>query len=292
MPTNRFLTVSGFMVALAGCGGVSGIPIEKTATDFAQAICPNAYKCCTMDQLMGNEAAGTTEPECEMKTAANFRQSLQNMQNSENAGRAKYDQMKVDACLAAIRAATCADLTAIRSISQIPECNSTFATPLVAAGGKCQNDFECMDNGVCEKPMNSFDGVCVAGNAAGATCASDNRCATALICDGRGTMDAGDDVCVAEQDNGATCVDGFDCKSRNCVADANGAKTCQAPASQCFYGGGCSAAGGRPGVAALFVMGLFAAVALLRARRAQRASGLGPRASGLGLRASGFGKES
>jgi uncharacterized protein (TIGR03382 family) len=273
MPTNRFLTGCALTVALAGCGGVSGIPIDKTATDFAQAICPKAYDCCTPEQLMGNkDLAGTTEQECETKTAASFRGRLQNMQSSENAGRSKYDQTAVDACLAALRMATCSDLTMIYGINQIEACNSTFATPLVAPGDKCQNDFECMGGGICQKPMNSFDGVCVAGNAAGATCTqSDNRCASSLICDGRGTTDAGDDVCVAPQDNGATCVDGFDCKSRNCVADGTtGAKTCQAVSGpQCFYGGGCSAAGGRPGLPALFVMGLFAVVVMMRARRAR-----------------------
>jgi uncharacterized protein (TIGR03382 family) len=274
MPTNRFLTGCALTVAVASCGSVSGIPIDKTATDFAQAICPMAYSCCTMDQLMGNSAAGTTEQECEMKTAANFRNQLQTMQTSENAGRSKYDQTKVDACLAAIRAATCSKLQMIHSLSQIEACNSTFTTPLVAAGDKCQQDFECI-GGVCQRPMGSFDGVCVAGNAAGATCtSSDNRCASSLICDGRGTMDTGDDVCVAEQENGASCVDGFDCKSRNCVADGTtGAKTCQAVSGpQCFYGGGCSAAGGRPGVAALCVMGLFALVVMMRARRARARS--------------------
>jgi len=271
MATNRFLTGSALAVALLGCGGVSGIPIDKTSTDFAQAICSNAYKCCMPAQLMNNMAAGTTEQECETKTADNFRKTLQNMQNSDKAGRAKYDQAQVDMCLAALRAATCDDLTKIWNINQIPACNSTFMTPLVAAGDKCQNDFECID-GVCQKPMNAVDGVCVGGNAAGAACTSnDNRCSADLTCNGHATMDTSDDICVVEQDVGGACVDNFDCKNRNCVADASGAKTCQTPTSpQCFYGGGCSAAGGRPGFGAIFLMGLFAAVALLRARRADR----------------------
>ena len=46
------------------------------------------------------------------------------------------------------------------------------------------------------------------------------------------------------------------------------AKTCMAvPTPQCFYGGGCTAAGGAPRLASLLVMGLFVAVALLRSRR-------------------------
>jgi hypothetical protein len=258
------------LAAIAGCGEVAGIPIDKTANDFAQQICTKAYDCCTMTQLMKNSAAGTTEAECETNTAANFRQTLQNMQQSENAGRAKYDQTKVDACLAALRMATCSDLTMIYSIKQIPACNTTFATPLVVGVAQCQQDYECQ-SGVCEREAGSLTGACVMGNAAGGACADDNRCQSDLICDGRGTTsDASDDICVAQQENGAACIDGFNCKSRNCVADATGAMTCQPQtAPQCFYGGGCSVAGGRPGVAALFVMGLFAAVALLRSRRAQ-----------------------
>ena len=269
MGHNKFLTGSVLAVALLGCGEVSGIPIEKTATDFARTICPKAYNCCTAEQLMGNkDLAGTTEQECEAKTTDDFRKRLNTMQASENAGRAKYNEVQVDACLTALRAATCSELTMIRSLAGLPACNSSFVTPLVAVGGKCEQDFECIGS-VCQKAAGAWDGVCTVGLSAGASCAAD-RCAQSIICDGRGTgMDASDDVCVAEQDNGATCIDGFDCKSRNCVADANGAKTCTAvTAPQCFYGGGCSAAGGRPRAAALLLMGLFVAVALYRSRRA------------------------
>lgn len=246
-------------LALAGCGKVSGIPVEETATALAQAICPKAYSCCTAQQLMGNAAAGTSEPDCEVQTAQQFRQQLQLMDQSDNAGRARYDQGQVDACLAAIRAATCSDLTSIRSLSQIPACDSTFATPLVSAGGKCQQDYECIA-GICQRPAGSFDGICVAGVPAGSSCATD-RCAPSLTCDGEATMDAGDDVCVAAGDNGAACSDAAACKSRYCANDPTaGGKTCQTPPQpQCFYGGGCSTPGGRPGAGGLaLLLGLLA----------------------------------
>jgi hypothetical protein len=269
MKTNVFLAGWVLTMAALGCGSVTGIPIEKTATEYSQAICTKAYACCTAAQLMNNKSAGTSEPECEASTADDFRRQLQQRQEAENAGRAKYDQAKVDACLAAIRAATCAELTTIRSLAGIPACDSTFVTPLVEIGGKCQQDFECI-GGVCQKGPGAFDGVCAAGVAAGASCATDH-CAQDLICDGHGSDDRSDDLCVAEQDDGAACNDAFDCKSRNCVAAAaGGAKTCTAPASQCFYGGGCSAGGRRPGLAALLVMIVFAVVPFSRARGAQR----------------------
>jgi hypothetical protein len=270
MTANGFLTGSVLAAALLGCGSVSGIPIEKTATDFATTICPKAYSCCTAEQLMGNAAAGANETECEAKTAQNFRDNLNTMQGSENAGRAKYDQAQVDLCLSALRAARCAELTAIHSLAGIPACNSTFATPLVAIGDKCGQDYECIDS-VCQKAAGAWEGVCVAGASVGASCAADH-CAQNLSCDPRDSNSDTDGVCVLEQENGGACIDNFDCKSRVCAAAAGGtAKTCMAPtAPQCFYGGGCSAAGGAPRLASLLLMGLFTAVALLRTRRAMR----------------------
>jgi hypothetical protein len=268
--TNRFLTGLLLAAAVPACGGVSGIPIEKTATDFSKVICSAAYKCCTPDTLMGNAAAGMSEAECETKTADKFRGQLQTMQDSENHGRSKFDQQQVDACLDALRAASCEMLTSIRTLSAIPACNSTFATPLVAAGATCGQDFECIDS-VCEKEPMAWEGTCGAGVPVGASCTTDH-CAPNLSCDPRDGSSDTDRVCVQEQDVGGPCVDAFDCKSRVCAASgAGGGMTCQAAtAPQCFYGGGCAAGGGRPSLAALLLMGLFVVVALLRTRRRAR----------------------
>jgi len=270
MTNNTFLTGAVLTVAVLGCGEVSGIPIEKTATDFAKVICPKAWDCCTAEQLMGNEAAGANEADCEVKTTQNFRDRLNTMQASENAKRAKYDQEQVDACLEALRGSSCSALTMIHSIAGLPACNSTFATPLVALGGTCGQDYECIDS-VCQKAAGEWEGVCAAGASAGASCNTDH-CAQDLFCDPRDGNVDNDSVCVVEQDNGASCVDNFECKSRYCVAPSDAtAKTCMtAPTPQCFYGGGCSAAGGAPRIASLLVMALFAAVALLRSRRSAR----------------------
>jgi hypothetical protein len=126
-------------------------------------------------------------------------------------------------------------------------------------------------NSVCVKAPMAWEGVCGEGAPVGASCTTDH-CAQNLACDPRDANSDTDSVCVAEQDNGGPCIDGFDCKSRSCVADAtSGAKTCQAPTgAQCFYGGGCSAGGGRPSLAALLLMGLFVFVALARTRRRAR----------------------
>ena len=265
--TGKFLAASA-LAALLGCGRVSNSPVEQSATDFANVICSAAYKCCTPATLMGNSAAGTSEAECETKTADNFRSQLQTRQDSENKGRSQFDQKQVDLCLAALRAASCEMLTSIRSLSAIPECNSTFATPLVAVGGTCGQDFECVGS-VCQKEPMAWEGVCAAGAPVGASCTTD-PCAQGLSCDPRDSNSDTDSVCVQEQDVGGPCVDGFDCKSRVCSSSGpGGGKTCQPPtAPQCFYGGGCAAGGGRPKPAALLLTSLVVvAVALLRRRR-------------------------
>lgn len=269
MKTSTFLTGSILAAAaVVGCGEVSGIPIEKTATDFSKAICSSAYKCCTAETLMGNDAAGMSEAECETKTSQNFRNQLQTMQDSQNKGRSTFDQKQVDACLEAIRAASCDTLTSIRSLSGIPACDSTFATPKVAVGDACGQDFECMDS-VCVKAPMAWEGTCGAGAPAGASCTTDH-CAQNLSCDPRDGNSDTDSVCVVEQDIGGACLDNFECKSRNCASSGSGSgMTCQAQtAPQCFYGGGC-AAGGRPSVPALVLMGVFVVVALARTRRSR-----------------------
>src|SRR5262245_33049406 len=127
--------VSGGLLsaALLGCGGVDAIPIDKTAKDFAEAICPKAYSCCTAEQLMDNDAAGTSEVECKMLTEDNFRNFLQGLQNSQNEKRSKFDQTRVDACLNTIRSSDCATLNMTNHLSGVPGCDR-FATPLVAVG--------------------------------------------------------------------------------------------------------------------------------------------------------------
>ena len=269
--TNKFLTGSALAAVLVGCGGVSGIPIEKTATDFSKAICSAAYKCCTPDTLMGNSAAGMSEAECEMKTADNFRSQLQTMQDSENHGRSKFDQKQVDACLDALRAASCETLTSIRTLSGIPECNSTFATPEVFVGGTCGQDFECM-NSVCVKEPMAWEGTCGEGAPIGASCTT-NHCAQNLYCDPRRRqhrhgqrLRAGAGRRRAVRRRLRLQEPGLRRRRDRAVR-----MTCQAaPAPQCFYGGGCAAGGGRPSFAALLLMGLFVVVALLRTRRRVR----------------------
>jgi hypothetical protein len=264
-------------LASAGCGGVSGIPIDETATRIANTVCPKAYMCCTADELAMNGSAGTDVATCESMTTQNYQGELQLLQNSVNQKRATYQSAQLDTCLTTIMNSACAVLNLTTHISGIPGCES-FTTPLVAIGGACSQSYECI-NGWCNVPASSSngDGVCAGFVPLGMSCAAAGgpSCGPNAVCDPEGTLnDSSDDLCEAvSADNGA-CLDDYQCQSLNCTSSGGSGMTCQPSTSttpMCFYQStGCSEAGGRPGPSTLVLFIAFTAVALARARRAQR----------------------
>jgi len=258
----------------AACAAVNRcIPIDSRAAEIARTICPKAYQCCTADQLLSNASAGTTEAECEQNTTRDYRTFLMNVQKSQDAGRCRYERSKLDACLATLRTSTCATLNMTNHITGVPTCDGV-TTPLVAIGGACSNDFECVGGGVCLIPQGAVEGTCVAGATVGQSCV-DTRCAPGLSCDPRDSGNATDDVCVQPQAEGATCADDGECRSQNCAAPAaGGPMTCMAT-PLCFYSYACSAAG-RPNAGTLLIGAALLTLAAIRRRRARR--GTSPRA--------------
>ncbi len=265
------------IVGLLGCGGVSGIPVDQTATRIANTICPKAWMCCTADQLSSNSGAGTDVASCESATTQNYQNILSGLQASVDQKRATYQSSKLDACLATIQSSDCATLNMTTHIMGVPGCES-FTTPLVAVGGPCSQDYECI-NSWCNVPSSSTngDGVCATFLAAGQSCADAGgpSCGPNAVCDVEGTpYDSTDDLCASVSDIGGTCADDLQCTSLNCSSSGGSGMTCAAattpPAAMCFYSSGCSEAGGRPGAGTLVLFAAFAAVAFARAGRARR----------------------
>jgi hypothetical protein len=255
-------------VALLGCGSTSDI--DATAAHIAQTVCTKAYQCCTTMQLMNNDGAGTDEPSCESKTSSNFRGELQAIQHSQDAGRARYESDRVDACLANIQTMACGDLNMTNHLTGVPGCD-TFVTPLVAVGGACSANYECID-GWCQVPQSSSgDGTCQPNAQSGQSCAASN-CEAGLTCDPNG------EVCVQPGANDATCTDDFQCQSNFCAlpsSGSGGSGTCATPTASngsCFYSSGCSAAGagGRPSLATLSLLAGLLMLALARRRSAYK----------------------
>ena len=198
---------------------------------------------------------------------------LQGLQNSQSAKRSKFEQAKVDACLQTIRAADCATLNMTNHLSGVPGCD-TFATPLVSVGGRCDNDYECIDS-YCKVPKDPDPpgpGVCTAGAAAGQSCATDPvrrgpdvRSAAGL--DNPPTTSASHPPPTAPR-----ARSGYQCASGVCSSSSTGGGlTCMADTrAKCFYSSGCSVAGGAPGLVALMLFGGFAAITIARKRRSRR----------------------
>jgi hypothetical protein len=266
-------------LAAVGCGGVSGIPINETATRIADTVCPKAYTCCTADELaMNSGQAGTDVASCESDTTSTYQSMLATLQNSVNQNRATYHSTQVDACLATIMNSDCATLNASTHISGIPGCES-FTTPLVAVGSACSQNYECI-NGWCNVPQNTTtgDGVCAGFVPLGLSCAAAGgpSCGPNAVCDPEGTLDdSSDDLCEPVSPNNGACLDDYQCQSLNCTSSGGSGMTCQAPTTpptaMCFYqSSGCSEAGGRPGAGTLLLFAAFAAVAFARAGRARR----------------------
>jgi hypothetical protein len=248
------------LALLAGCGQVHGsIPVDSTASDIAQTVCSSAYRCCTLAQLMSNDAAGTSaataandctsdsaacEQACETKTAENFRNELSGVQSSVDRKRAVYEQTKVDACLSKLRSSTCETINVTNHLTGVPGCES-FVTPLVPVGGNCTNDYECVD-GWCKPPTGSDtgEGTCAALAQAGGSCTENKNCAPGLSCY-LNSSDPPVGVCLQGGGSSAT-------------------------GEMCFYSSGCSIAGGRPGSRAALGLAVFALIALARGRRGRR----------------------
>jgi hypothetical protein len=243
--TTRFAIASfaSFLaLPLAACDDVQAVPglaPDLAPKALAEAICPAAYNCCSADQLMSNEQAGTDVATCETKTEAAFKSHVANIKASEKKGRVVYDGLKVQDCVSFLKSASCTDLQMTGHFTGLPACAS-FITPLVDVGGACGQDFECR-NAFCDRTgvANGQDGACRAFAKTGEACSADLRCASDLACDA-GTS--------------------------KCVTKPAGAP---APANACFYSSACNYAGGDRGAYSLLGLGLLlTAVAWRRRGRA------------------------
>jgi hypothetical protein len=56
--------------------------------------------------------------------------------------------------------------------------------PRAAAGQRCFNDFNCNEGLYCDNPEGEFDGMCVAGMAAGSDCDTPAQCSSYICADG------------------------------------------------------------------------------------------------------------
>jgi hypothetical protein len=261
--THIKIGVLGALAAIAaGCNQKEdtsgGVSLEAAPAELAKAICPKAYTCCVASQLMGNEQAGTDERSCEEKTTVGFRNQLAGLRKALENKRARYRGDKMEACITFLRSATCERLSRTNHFSGL-ECEP-WVEPLVALGGKCGNDYECVDSFCAKEPM-ALEGTCKMWPGVNESCAT-VRCGKGLVCDESKTCH----VALAE---GATCSSSLQCASGNCAALVSADKSCAPPpANQCFYSSACSY--GRSGRLPLPGLLTAAALALAMLKRSRK----------------------
>jgi hypothetical protein len=241
--TTRLAIASALSLPLFACGGAvqpePGVSPKNAPALLAPAICAQAYRCCSMPQLMGNANAGADMATCEMKTQTALTQEVSAIESSERKGRVNYDGLKVQACIAYLTAmdTQCSDLNMTFHLSGVPACSS-FLEPKVAVGGGCTNDFECVD-GFCDTTgvAAGADGTCRALAKTGESCANMGRCEPGLNCD-------------------ATAM--------TCMAPPPATTP---PAAMCFYSSACSYAGGDRGAGSVLGVGVLLLAVMSRKRR-------------------------
>lgn len=204
-------------VAALGCGGgSSGIGLNQLPAARAQALCAQNFKCNSAADLMNetdSDGKPLTQQQCVMNIQTQWLITVSTISDGQAKGRVAYDQAKAEACIAGIKAMSCADWN--NGLKQPPECDQAFVAK-VAVGGACQTEFECID-GVCVGADSSTtpptDGVCKAKVAAGQACMSvdlvTDTCADGTYCGSGGT-------CVAKKAGGEACSGDDECGSDNC----------------------------------------------------------------------------
>jgi len=255
------LTWPALALALAAGCGKDKSETDEMAEKLAAAYCDAVYACCEARDL-AMDPSGPDRASCEKHNTSSFGGYLGNVARAEKKGRARINRDMVDACAAALRAASCADLKD-NGADPTPACDD-LTEPLVAAGGACLIDEECVGGG-CQGADGDHEGVCVPFAATDGDCKA-APCGQGLYCQ------PGSDLCKPKKADGEACNLNLECATGGCNgkdADAGTAGTCGkkgGEASTCFLTEGCSATGVRP-VAALPVALLVLAVVLGRRKR-------------------------
>lgn len=208
-----------------GCGGDTTIALGDAPDAYASAYCERALACCTLGELAGRfpdaSPAITDQPSCRAYVARVFgNEFTTDTIAAQGAGSARYHGEAMALCLAAIRTEPCTDLARVLALMTVPTTCPVLREPLVADGGACDHDFECV-SAVCAVAGPGFSGACAAAPSPGAPCTA-GKCGPGAYCD-RSADGAGS--CAALGDVGSACSSNLACTSLDCQA-----ATCAPPA--------------------------------------------------------------
>jgi hypothetical protein len=208
-------------VGAAACGG-GGVKLTDLADEVHDAQCEWAVRCGVLPNTEACAALGTADDE------------IAQLQASVDAGRLSYDEDKAADCVDAFADASC-ELFGVSEAAQA--CEEVF-TGLVADGGTCYDDEECVSDN-CQQTDPACDMACCAGTCMpgdpeaqiGEDC-SEADCVDGAHCafdSASSTFKCEADIAEGQACTGGGCADGLFCD----VTDPQtGAGTCKAPADE------------------------------------------------------------
>jgi hypothetical protein len=250
MRRSAILVVAAMVGGCGGGGGYSGssapIPIEQTTNAWAQTICNQNFKCASKADIGMNNLNG-----CLAVDEMVWQSNVDTVKADQAKGRVSYDQAAMGACLSTLYHETCAQWTA--GLTHDEWCREAF-TPMVAVGGACLVDVECV-GGYCDGADTSakppMEGVCKARLADSAACTFSDKCSETQYCDSTAMM------CVPVKAGGTACGSDDECAYAHCNPDT----------MLCSGYAGCAVAPTRGGrLVSLLGLGLLVAAAARRRR--------------------------
>jgi hypothetical protein len=150
---------------------MSPVSLAALPAAFAKVVCFQYLGCCTSDERACGQLPddpGTCEPAATTEEGVLADRAMKSIA----AKRTSYDGAAMAACLQKLASAACTE--ARMALVFAANFCSAF-TPMVAKGGACQNDFECIDS-YCADPAVDKDGVCTALKPNGTDCLFNDEC--------------------------------------------------------------------------------------------------------------------
>lgn len=238
----------------SGCGtdddGGGDVPASELSSRLSAVVCEKIASCCTASPLAQSPTI------CAAQIEQLF--DVNTYEASIAAGRMEYDGSNVSTCLNRLRGASCAQIEG--GLDSLLDCEDPFK-PLVANGGGCSLDEECIQGvcsfadetateGTCLAPV--LDGPCArrcgefggertcfstCGDEAGLVCNGANEGATCVaqeVIPGAGIGDScemnfcdegfcnASQVCEAYRAGGQACTEDSQCDSFECDAGVCG----------------------------------------------------------------------
>jgi hypothetical protein len=151
------------------------IPLQMAPALVAGVVCEKLYTCCQPSE--GLRPVTMTQPTCDALVGATLGVPVAQANTAIVAGRAMYDAEALADCLRRYTSQSCAEARESGGLqSAYRMC--AFVKGLVAEGGVCQDQLECVD-GYCLKPADAApaaEGACAARKPDGADCRESDEC--------------------------------------------------------------------------------------------------------------------